>query len=112
MGDYLLLLSLVMSPTQAVEPPKCDRTIRASVWPEDWRAVKDCEEVRMCTCGPWRCGWKSITVPMWVLAKGPRPEACGSASIATTREAESGSSPAPPPATDGEPAGANPANGQ
>lgn len=112
MGAYLLLLSLVMSPSQAAERPKCERTIRASVWPEDWRAVKDCEEVRMCTCGPWRCSWKTITVPMWVLAKGPRPAACGTASLATTREAESGSSHTTTPAAAGEPAAANPSNGQ
>lgn len=112
MGAYLLLLSLVMSPPQAAEPPKCDRTIRASVWPEDWRAVKDCEEVRMCTCGPWRCRWKTITVPMWVLAKGPRPEACRTALFATAHEAESGSSPASPPAEDGEPVSTSAATGQ
>ena len=112
MGAYLLLLSLVMSPSQATERPKCDRTIRASVWPEDWRAVKDCEEVRMCTCGPWRCGWKTITVPMWVLAKGPRPAACRTALFAAAHEAESGSSPASPPAADDESASTSAANSQ
>jgi hypothetical protein len=79
MGAFLLLLTLAMTPAVPPEKPKCERAIRATVWPEQWREAKDCEKVEMCTCGPLRCGWKAVSVPMWVLTKSPKPDACSTA---------------------------------
>lgn len=76
MGALLLLLTLVMAPSSPPERPKCERRTRATVWPQDWRAARDCGKVEICTCGPFRCGWKAVSIPMWVLTKSPKPAAC------------------------------------
>jgi|GEM_PF-5169938 len=79
MGAAILLLTLAMTTPAEAEKPRCERAVRAAVWPDNWRGVKDCETVEICTCGPFRCGWKAVSVPIWVLAGAPRPAACGGA---------------------------------
>ena len=88
MGSYFLLMWLVMGPNGVTEQPKCDRRTRATVWPRDWLAAKECEKVEMCTCGPSRCGWKAVTIPMWVLAGSPRPASCEAPAAESDRQIE------------------------
>lgn len=77
MGGGILLLTLLLAAGPQEDKPVCSRSTRTSAWPSDWRAAKECQAVEVCTCGLYRCGWKTVSIPLWVLAKRPRPAACG-----------------------------------
>ena len=82
MRKWLLVVACGLG-VAAQEPPRCGRSLRGTLWPEEANENREarqdalkCGELRICTRGLWRFRWEPVGGPYGKLGGGKAPAGC------------------------------------